>query len=70
MPSTRETRGARIEARRKPLLRAATAGDAEAIDELIDQHAAEGRLLPRRREEIAAHASRFIVAVQGQRVVA
>jgi amino-acid N-acetyltransferase len=52
------------------VIRPATAADAQAIHQLIEAHVADGRLLPRRREEIAAHASRFIVAVLGQRVVA
>jgi amino-acid N-acetyltransferase len=48
----------------------ATAADVNAIHRLIDTHVADGRLLPRRRDEIAAHALRFLVAVQGRRVVA
>jgi amino-acid N-acetyltransferase len=55
---------------RKPVIRAASANDVDAIHRLIEEHVADGRLLPRRREEIAAHASRFLVAVQGRRVVA
>jgi amino-acid N-acetyltransferase len=51
-------------------LRSATAGDADAIHALIGDHLAEGHLLPRRREEIAAHAERFVVATDGDRVVA
>jgi amino-acid N-acetyltransferase len=52
------------------VIRAASATDVETIHRLIEEHVADGRLLPRRREEIAAHASRFLVAVQGRRVVA
>jgi len=52
------------------VIRAASASDVGAIHRLIEAHVADGRLLPRRREEIAAHASRFLVAVQGRRVVA
>jgi amino-acid N-acetyltransferase len=52
------------------VIRAASANDVEAIYRLIEAHVADGRLLPRRREEIAAHAIRFLVAVQGRRVVA
>jgi amino-acid N-acetyltransferase len=59
----------RVTATRPPIVRVATAADVEAIHALIDRHVADGRLLPRRREEIAAHASRFLVAVQGRRVV-
>ena len=51
-------------------LRAATAGDAGAIHALIVSHLAEGRLLPREREEIAIHAHRFVVACGDDRVVA
>jgi N-acetylglutamate synthase-like GNAT family acetyltransferase len=42
----------------------------DAIHQLIEAHVADGHLLPRRREEIAAHVSRFIVAVHARRVVA
>jgi amino-acid N-acetyltransferase len=51
-------------------VRAATPDDAEAIHQLIEEHVATGRLLPRRHEEIAAHSSRFVVATLGKRVVA
>ena len=68
MPPTRSR--ARVRARRPPVIRAATAADVDAIHALIETHAADGRLLPRHRDEIAAHASRFLVAVQGRRVVA
>ena len=50
-------------------LREATVADADAIHELIDAHVADGHLLHRTREEIAAHASRFIVAADGDRVI-
>jgi N-acetylglutamate synthase-like GNAT family acetyltransferase len=60
----------RVSATRQLVIRAATAADTSAIHKLIDTHVADGRLLPRRRDEIAAHASRFLVAVQGRRVVA
>ena len=46
-----------------PLLRDASASDAVEIHRLIEQHASEGRLLPRTREEVAARAGRFLVAV-------
>jgi amino-acid N-acetyltransferase len=61
---------ARASATRPPIIRAATTSDVEAIHALIETHVADGHLLPRRRDEIAAHASRFLVAVQGRRVVA
>ncbi len=51
-------------------LRTASASDADAIHTLISEHLAEGRLLPRERDEIAAHAHRFLVAVRGADVVA
>ena len=52
------------------MVRVASEADVDAIYQLIEQHVAEGRLLPRRREEIAVHASRFVVAMVGRRVVA
>ena len=51
-------------------LRAATADDTGAIHALIVSHLAEGRLLPRERDEIAIHAHRFVVASRDDRVVA
>jgi amino-acid N-acetyltransferase len=51
-------------------IRPATAADLDAIDELIMAHLAEGHLLPRRREEIAAYLERFIVATLDGDVVA
>jgi amino-acid N-acetyltransferase len=54
----------------KVALRTATAADADAIHALIVDHLAEGHLLPRERGEIAVHAARFVVAAQGDRVVA
>ena len=50
-------------------VRTATAAEATAIHALIDEHVAEGRLLPRRLEEIAVHAARFLVAMADDRVV-
>ena len=51
-------------------LRAACASDAPAIHALIVGHLAEGRLLPRDRDEIAMHAHRFVVAMSDERMVA
>ena len=51
-------------------VRTATPADVAAIHTLIVSHLAEGHLLPREREEIAAHAHRFTVAARGARVVA
>jgi amino-acid N-acetyltransferase len=64
-------RRAPVVARSTPVtLRTATPAEAEAIHALILDHVAEGHLLPRRREEIAVHTGRFVVAVRGPRVVA
>ena len=60
----------RLSARSQPVIRAASARDVDAIHQLIEEHVADGHLLPRRREEIAAHVSRVIVAVHARRVVA
>jgi len=68
MPRTRSR--TRVSATRQLVIRAATTADASAIHALIDTHVADGHLLPRRRDEIAAHTSRFLVAVRGRRVVA
>jgi amino-acid N-acetyltransferase len=54
---------------RSTLLRQATADDARAIHELITRYRDEGRLLSRRLEEIAVHASRLIVAVDEDELV-
>lgn len=51
-------------------IRTACAEDAEAIHDLLDEHLAEGHLLPRERDEIIAHAHRFVVAVQDDEVMA
>ena len=51
-------------------LREAVATDAAIIHALIEEHLAEGHLLPRDRSEIAVHVHRFVVAVQGATVVA
>ena len=51
-------------------VRPATAADADAIHGLISEHVDEGRLLPRDSGEILVHAHRFVVAVDGNRVVA
>jgi amino-acid N-acetyltransferase len=51
-------------------LQTATAAHTEAIHALIGSHVADGHLLPRELGEIAVHAGRFIVALDGERVVA
>ena len=60
----------RTTAARDLAIRAATLADADAIHRLIADHVAEGRLLPRSREEIAVCASRFVIATAGEAVVA
>lgn len=51
-------------------LRAAVAADAPALHALIVAHLEEGRLLPRTLSELADHAPRFVVAIQGDNPVA
>lgn len=51
------------------IVRSAIAADVDAIERLVSTHMAEGRLLPRSREEITARINRFIVAVDNGRVV-
>jgi N-acetylglutamate synthase-like GNAT family acetyltransferase len=51
-------------------LATATAAHTEAIHTLIASHLADGHLLPREIGEIAVHAGRFVVALDGDRVVA
>jgi amino-acid N-acetyltransferase len=52
------------------VIRPASAADADAIRELIEEHLEEGHLLPREPGEILLHSSRFVVACDGKRVVA
>jgi amino-acid N-acetyltransferase len=68
-----ETRTTVAVRRRRPVavtIRAATAADVEAVHELITANLSEGHLLPRRRDEIAAHIHRFVVATHRRKVVA
>lgn len=51
-------------------IRTACTEDAGAIHDLLDEHLAEGHLLPRDFDEIIAHAHRFVVAVQDDEVLA
>jgi amino-acid N-acetyltransferase len=51
-------------------IRAARESDADAIHRLISEHLAEGRLLPRSRDEIRSRAHRFIVASDDAGIVA
>jgi N-acetylglutamate synthase-like GNAT family acetyltransferase len=51
------------------VIRTASARDADAIHELIDEHLTEGHLLPRELGEILVHAHRFVVAAQDDEVL-
>jgi len=51
-------------------IRTACARDADAIHELIDEHLADGFLLPRDLGEVRVHVHRFIVAAQDDEVLA
>jgi amino-acid N-acetyltransferase len=51
-------------------IRTASARDADGIHELIDEHLAEGHLLPRELGEVLVHVHRFVVAVQDDEVLA
>jgi amino-acid N-acetyltransferase len=50
-------------------LRPGTAGDGAAIHALIAANMTAGHLLPRSREDIEAHAPRFVVAVDADEVI-
>jgi amino-acid N-acetyltransferase len=50
-------------------LRSADADDAATLHALITANLEEGHLLPRTLGELTAHATRFIVAVSGRRIV-
>jgi amino-acid N-acetyltransferase len=50
-------------------IRTACASDVDAIHRLVSEHLTEGRLLPRRRDEIASRIARFVVAVHDRRIV-
>ncbi len=51
-------------------LQTATAAHADAIHALVVEHLSDGHLLPRERGEIAVHVGRFVVALDGDRVIA
>ena len=55
---------------RSSSIRRAEPSDASAIHALIATHLDEGRLLPRDPDEVFLHSQRFVVAVDGDRVVA
>lgn len=50
-------------------IRRGSAGDVDALYELIRAHQAEGHLLPRERADLGRRVSRFVVAVSGGRLV-
>lgn len=52
------------------IFRQATADDAAAVHHLIAENLDVGHLLPRTMDDVVAHASRFIVAEGGGRVIA
>jgi N-acetylglutamate synthase-like GNAT family acetyltransferase len=51
------------------VIRAAEPKDADSIHALISRYRVEGQLLPRTREEIAAHVGRFVVAAADGEIV-
>jgi amino-acid N-acetyltransferase len=51
-------------------IRGASAKDAAAIHALVTSHREEGRLLPRTLSEVTVHAHRFVVALDGDELVA
>jgi amino-acid N-acetyltransferase len=51
-------------------LRTGRPADAAAIHALVEAHLDEGHLLPRTKGEIETHATRFVVATDGDRVLA
>ena len=53
----------------EPIVRAAQAADIEAIDALVAEHATEGHLLPRSRNDIVRYLHRFVVAQDDDRIV-
>ena len=50
-------------------LRTADAADARNVHALVQANLEEGRLLPRTLDELTVHASRFVVAVKGRKIV-
>ncbi len=66
-PMTKTTEGSN---RGNIRVRQATQNEAPLLYALISNNLAEGHLLPRSLEEITFHASRFLVAVQNNEVIA
>jgi amino-acid N-acetyltransferase len=60
---------AEIPAVDETVVRVASEADVDAIHRLVSGHLAEGRLLPRSRDDIASRAARFLVAVADGHVV-
>ena len=56
-------------ARNRITLRTAEPSEARKLYALIQANLDEGHLLPRTRSELATHATRFVVAVRGSRIV-
>src|SRR5436190_18976163 len=65
----RSASGRSLKSARQIVLRAAVPADAPALHALIEAHLEEGRLLPRRLDELTIHAPRFVVAVVGDKIV-
>jgi len=55
--------------RGRPSLRSAKDSEARALHALIADNREEGHLLPRTRAELTRHATRFVVATRGRRIV-
>lgn len=51
------------------VLRTAVPSDAQKLHALITANLAEGHLLPRTLSEVEVHATRFVVAVRGRKIV-
>jgi amino-acid N-acetyltransferase len=58
------------EARRLPLVRAATRADVDQIHELVSGYVVEGLMLPRTAAQIALNMESYVVAASGGRVIA
>jgi len=55
--------------RARSTLRSGDSAEAHKLYALIQANLEEGHLLPRTRTELAAHATRFVVAVRGRKIV-
>ena len=70
VPADREVRRNSLVAPRPSSIRRAGPSDASSIHALIAEHLDEGRLLPRDPDEVFLHSHRFVVAVDGEQVLA